>query len=210
MSSRPSIDSARSTSPLIQEPEFRPSPVYSSKHDQVPVVNRDPATHIKMSVIVLMVRVLALSFGFAAALRFAILGAYQANVIALIVFTWVSAAWNALVFITLLRRPSLRLSLVWSDGKVTRLGSSTQDPDRPHRGCGFPRAFWIDLILVIITLTLNVVNKVEGYGRYRHVIAFNWFHIAFHIIITLLTATSSLANAQIRFETVEMPQISLP
>ncbi|KAI0407001.1 hypothetical protein F4802DRAFT_63227 [Xylaria palmicola] len=202
---RQSTDSARSTSPFIQRPAPQP-PNYPKGYDKVK--GYGATTKVKVSVMLMVLRTLAAITGFAIAIGFATTHIRRDVTIVLIVFTWLSAVWNALMLIRL-RKP-LRMSLVLSDGKTIRFGSHDNDEaDSPkRRNC--MRAFWIDLILASAVFSLNIANIPEGRGRLRTFLLLNFLPTIFHIFITLVGMSPRLLNAHFRFESVESPQIALP
>ncbi|KAI0112539.1 hypothetical protein GGR51DRAFT_44770 [Nemania sp. FL0031] len=212
MATRESIDSARSTSPLIVGPPFQPPPHdYPVSNDKAP--RNDKATKVNISVVIVAFRILALVSSFAIGVSFAILRAWRVVTILLIVLTWLSAAWNAIVLIGLireLRNLSLRVTLVLGDGRVINLGASNGDGgERKRRRCS-PRAFWVDIFLVAALFAFNIAEGVTGRRYLRKTVALNWITITLNFIIALLTCFPALVTAHVRFETVEIPQISLP
>ncbi|KAI1423113.1 hypothetical protein F5Y12DRAFT_555705 [Xylaria sp. FL1777] len=210
MASRQSIDSVRSTSPFLQNrPTFQPPPHDSEDH--VRARSDGGATKLKLSIVVLASRIFAFISGLAIGISFAVLGAWRVETIFLIVFTWISVAWNALVLIgPIMRGPSVRISLVLNDGRVIGFGSPGHDESGGRRRRRCPRAFWVDLLLLGVLIALNVVNTLSASSYHRISVNLNWFTIAFTIILTLLTAFPPLATAQVRFESADAPQISLP
>ncbi|KAI0429041.1 hypothetical protein F5Y09DRAFT_270388 [Xylaria sp. FL1042] len=208
MAARPSTDSTHSAMPFLQNPPFRLPPKYPEGH--VETLNDGAATKVKLSVIVLVFRFFAVISGLAVGVSFALLGAWWPETIALVVFTWVTLAWNLLALITLIRKPSLQITLVLKNGRTIRLGSADDDEGGSRRRRCRPRAFWIDFLLLCTVFSLNIVNHVTTGSYHRTTLSFNWFPITFQIIITLLTAFPALATAHIRFESADSPQISLP
>ncbi|KAI0450833.1 hypothetical protein F5B21DRAFT_507816 [Xylaria acuta] len=194
MPPRQSIDSTRSTSPLIQSPVVQPPPNYPESHDNE-----------KGRVLVFLT--LALISGLAIGVKFAMLGAHRVEMILLIILTWVSAVWNGLMLISL-HKSSFRISLVLSNGEVIGFGPQSGG-EGDHRGHRCPGAFWVDLLLGSAVFSLNLANSCEGIWYHRTALALNWVPIAFHLIVVLLTVSSALFAAHVRFEIVEMPEISL-
>ncbi|KAI3333833.1 hypothetical protein F4824DRAFT_234826 [Ustulina deusta] len=111
--SRLSIDSTHSASPFIEN-------IYQPPQNQleghVSARSGGAATKVRLSVVVLAYRILALISSLAIGVSFAILGAWWDGIIALSVFTWVSVVWDGLVLISYIRKPSLcqRISLTIS------------------------------------------------------------------------------------------------
>ncbi|GAP88376.1 hypothetical protein SAMD00023353_2900460 [Rosellinia necatrix] len=212
MASRPSVDSTRSTSPLIQNPTFQPPPKHSATHGQT--ADNDTATIIRLSDAVLAFRILALISAAVVGINFAILGElYNTETILLLVLVWVAVAWDGLVLISLSRKQSLRVSLVLNGGKTFRLGPRADNEEGERREYGCLRAFWVDLLLASAALAATIYNKVLGDGYHRPAVRLNWFPVAFHIAIVLLTVSPALTTAHVRLErteTVEMPRIALP
>ncbi|KAJ8132415.1 hypothetical protein O1611_g1210 [Lasiodiplodia mahajangana] len=209
MASRESIDSTGSAAPLISGPFFQPPPSdYPHNHDKAVGKGNDAATKVGFSAFIMAFRLLALISGLAIGVSFAILGAWRIVTILLIVLTWVSAAWNAIMLIVLIRTPSLRVSLVLGNGRIIRLGAQNEGDGQGKRRRCSPRVFWIDLLLVAALIAFNIAQGVTGASYYRTTVALNWFTIAFNIIITVLAMFP--ASAHVRLETAEMPQISLP
>ncbi|KAH8161432.1 hypothetical protein CIB48_g6814 [Xylaria polymorpha] len=203
MPPRQSIDSTRSTSPLIQGLVSQTPLHYPQSHRNDK--GRDAAKYIKISTVVLACRVIALIFGFAAGINFARLGASWVEMILLIIVTWVSAAWNAVPLFSL----TFRISLVLGDGKVIGFGrQSNGEGDHPRRRR--LSVFLVDLFLFAAVFSLNVANTCRGRWYYRTALALNWVPLAFHLNVVLLTISPVLAGARIRFENVKTPQISLP
>ncbi|KAF2972541.1 hypothetical protein GQX73_g890 [Xylaria multiplex] len=205
--SRQSIDSAHSSAPLIPKSTFQPPPHYPVPRAMA--ASHGTATDIKLSYIVLACRLVAFISSLSIAISFAVLGVRQAEMIALVVFMWIFAVWQGLMLISLSRNPSLRMSLVMSDGRVIKFGSERDNEGGHRRRHCSPRAFWVDLLLFSVIFPLNLVNAIRDWGYYRNNLDLNWITIAFQIVITLLTASPSLVTAHIRFEPTEMPQISL-
>ncbi|KAI1121404.1 hypothetical protein F5Y10DRAFT_102140 [Nemania abortiva] len=219
MASRDSIDSAGSAAPLISAPSFHQPPPpprskYHENHGNVVGNGNNTATKVHIAAVIVACRILALIAGLAIGVSFALLGeAWRGVTISLIVLTWVSVAWNALMIVSLIsfiRRPSLRVSLVLSDGKVINLGSQGEGDGGENRTCFPPFAFWIDLLLVTAVMGLTIAEHVTGDRYHRTTTGLNWFTITFNLIVTLLTMFPALVTAHVRFETVEMPQIALP
>ncbi|KAI1278280.1 hypothetical protein F5Y07DRAFT_397837 [Xylaria sp. FL0933] len=210
MASRQSTDSVSSSTPFIQHPTFQPPPKGHVEGHVEASLRNDAATSIKFSVVILAFRILALISGLAVGVSFALLGAWWPMTFALIVFVWITSAWNFLMIYHIIRKPSLRISLVLKNGRTIRFGSPDGDEDGMRRRRCHPRAVWIDLILLCIVFALNIVHHVRTGSYYRTTLSLNWFPITFQIIITLLTAFPALAKAHILFETAETPQISLP
>ncbi|KAI0531826.1 hypothetical protein GGR58DRAFT_214405 [Xylaria digitata] len=201
--SRQSIDSAHSSAPFIPKPTFQPPPNYPMPRAMA--ASHGTGTDIKLSAVILTCRLLAFISGLSIAISYAILGVKQAEMVALVVFMWIFVVWQGLMLVGLFRKPSLRMS----DGRVIRFGSERDNEGGHRRRHCFPRAFWVDLLLFCVLFPLNLVNNLRDWGYYRTNLHLNWITIVFQIIITLLTVSPSLVTAHIRFESTEMPQISL-
>ncbi|KAI0453527.1 hypothetical protein F5B21DRAFT_279684 [Xylaria acuta] len=202
---RQSTDSACSTSPFIQRPAFQP-PNYPEGYDKAK--GYGATTEVKVSVMLMVLRIIAVITGFPIAIGFVTMSIRRDVMIALIVFTWFSAVWNALMLIRLPK--SLCMSLVLSDGKTIRFGSHDNDEADPPKRRNCMRAFWIDLILAGVVFSLNIVNISEGRRDFRSILILNFFPAIFHIFIALLGMSPKLLNAHVRFESVKRSQIALP
>ncbi|KAI1183404.1 hypothetical protein F5B17DRAFT_136931 [Nemania serpens] len=209
MTSRESIGSTGSASRLIPDSTPQPPPKYSQSDAKV--LYKDTTSKITISAVVLVCRVVACIASFAIGISLAALEVWSPEQIALTVFTWLAATWNGVLLIGFLHKPSARMSLVLGNGRVITFGSpgNGEGGDRRsyHR---FPRAFWVDLLLVSATLASNIASTVIGRRHARATINLDWIPIGFHIAVALLTMYPALAAAHIRFEPTEMPQISLP
>lgn len=176
MTSRESIDSTGSTSPLIQgsqlQPQLQPPPRYYQSDAKV--ASNDTASKITISAVVLGCRVVAFIASLAIGINLAVLEVWRPVHIALTVFTWVSATWNGLLLIAFLHKPFVRVSLVLGDGKVISLGSHGKEEEEAHRRRRCPRAFWVDILLVSATFGLNVASLVVGGSYGRTTMNVNW------------------------------------
>lgn len=171
MTSRESIDSTGSTSPLIQDSTPQPPPKY---YQDVKVARDNTTSKITISAVVLGCRIVAFISSLAVGINLAVLGVYRAEHIALTVFAWLSATWNGLLLIALLRKPSIRISLVLGNGKVINFGPQSDGEGGDRRRRRWLRAFWVDLLLVSATFGLNVASLVVR-GSYAHTtININW------------------------------------
>ena len=216
---RPSTESTDSYAPLIpNNPPFRPPPHnYVDGDFPSNIKSGRASTNVKLSGIVVVLRVLAAISGLAIGISFVVLGVYQDIVMALTAFVWVAFAWDVWVLAVLVRKPSVRISLVMRDGRAINFVNRDEDDEdsgngngRRRRRCGWPRAFWIDLLLLCVVFSLTIVGHVHGWGQWQKTIGLNWFALAFHILITVLTATPKLSSAHVRFERADVPQIALP
>ncbi|KAJ8122824.1 hypothetical protein ONZ43_g1077 [Nemania bipapillata] len=215
MASRESIDSAYSASPLIQDPAFQPSSKHHEGH--VKAVGDNAPTKFKISTLVGIFRLAALISGFVMSIKLSILGGWRPEGIVLIVFSWVTFGWDALMvstFLQKLQKPSFQISLVLGNGRRIPFGPTGEGNSGEKHSRYCPRAFWIDLLLVILVLSFNVTQSFVGgwyyHDYYSRTVALNWIPISFHLVIVLLTMFPSFGMGHVRFETVEMPQIALP
>ncbi|KAI0436473.1 hypothetical protein F4803DRAFT_223420 [Xylaria telfairii] len=201
---RQSIDSTRSTSPFIQKFLSQPPLHYSPSHE---AKAHDAAKKINMSIVILACRAVILISAFAVGITFATLRAYTSEMIALVVLTWLSAAWQVIPLT--LRKSSFRISLVLGNGKVVDFGrQSNGEEDRPRRR--FLGIFWVDFLLFAAVFSLNIFNSCQTIGRYRSALGANWVPISFQIAVLVLTISPTLAKAHFRFETTKVHGISLP
>ncbi|KAK5626007.1 hypothetical protein RRF57_001723 [Xylaria bambusicola] len=206
---RQSSDSTNSQTPFIQNQSlpFRPPSRYSEGNAGSV---HNASTQVNLSTIVIAVRVLAAISGLGIGIAFVLLPPhYDMDItIALAVFVWFSLVWDIIVLITLVRGPSLRISLVMHDGRAINF-LSRDDDEGSSRRCGLPRAFWIDLTLVVVVFSLTIVNHVHGWWIYQITTGLGWIVIFFHIVIVLLTASPKMASAHVRFERTDRAQIVL-
>ncbi|KAI3324334.1 hypothetical protein HD806DRAFT_65786 [Xylariaceae sp. AK1471] len=198
---RQSIDSVQSTSPLIQHTVHQPPSTPHGNYDEE--YTDGQTTKIEISHLIVICRLLAFIFGLIAGIGFALQGAWGIDHILLIVFTWVSTAWNAVTPINFLRKSYLRISLVLDEGGFISFRSQSDDERGDHHRRHCFRAFWVDLVLTIIIFVLNLVNSLRRW--WGSSMGLNWVAFTFQVIITLLAMFPTLAKVQIRFETVDSP-----
>ncbi|KAI0973447.1 hypothetical protein F4678DRAFT_27150 [Xylaria arbuscula] len=207
---RESTDSIQSTTPFIQPATFQPPPRFPEGHgDGAP--SNDGTVNIKISVVVLICRFLAFISSLAIGISFAVLGAWWAVTILFVITIWTSFVWHGLVLNSHRRsKPSLRISLVLSDGRVFRFGSHGDDEGEARPRRRDLRVFVVDLALLIALITLNVVNLIHPISWHRTPLGLSWFPISFQLLVILLTAIPKLFTAHVRVESADSPQIALP
>ncbi|KAI1116516.1 hypothetical protein F5Y14DRAFT_449029 [Nemania sp. NC0429] len=212
MASRESVDSTRSTSPLIeQDSSFQPPPKYSQSHDNKAASNsNDGASKITVSAVVLGCRLVVFIASLAVGISLAVLEVWRPEHIALTVFSFLSATWNGVLMIGFLHKLSVRVSLVLSDGKVISFENGEGGGEGGRRRSCCSRAFLVDLFLVCATFATTVASMVINVHYARTTIRLNWIPIAFHIAVAALTMFPALGTAHIRFEPIETPRLSLP